>query len=381
MGKVTIGKNDLETWCKNHNRQDLLEEWDYEKNKSSPLSERYDSSSKFYWKCQNGHSYYRPILTRTRYGLGCSRCDPKNKLLPIGAKSGCLTIIGYSKGKESYRGDYVCQCKCGKEYIYDERLFLERRRYCTKKIKDSQIWWGSDPALLESECGLIRAQENKLLASYRRIKEKSYDIDFTGTIHESLEVLECIDDNYEVLSSYSDKRKKGGGTYTVCKLYKCRCYLCGKEHKFTSSNFTVHRPPQYGPLAYGGYDSYAHCDCHEISSFQWRTIYYLKEQGIAYLVEVAFRGLYGNSSIHPLRFDFAIFDKEGKIKCLIECQGKQHYEPSEDFGGSKQYEIQKAHDEKKRQYAKKLNIPLIEIPYTCNTYEKEAKFLREHGIK
>ena len=29
MAKLVIGENDLETWCKNNNREDLLIEWDY----------------------------------------------------------------------------------------------------------------------------------------------------------------------------------------------------------------------------------------------------------------------------------------------------------------------------------------------------------------
>lgn len=38
---------------------------------------------------------------------------------------------------------------------------------------------------------------------------------------------------------------------------------------------------------------------------------------------------------HYERFDFAIFDDDGEIDFLIEYQGKQHYEPSNKFGGKK----------------------------------------------
>lgn len=30
---LIVGKNDLETWCKNHHREELLMEWDYEINR------------------------------------------------------------------------------------------------------------------------------------------------------------------------------------------------------------------------------------------------------------------------------------------------------------------------------------------------------------
>ena len=64
-----------------------------------------------------------------------------------------------------------------------------------------------------------------------------------------------------------------------------------------------------------------------------------------------------------LRFDFAVFDKENKLVCLIECQGQQHYKPIEQFGGEAQFLIQKENDEKKRNFCKEENIILIEIPY------------------
>ena len=37
----------------------------------------------------------------------------------------------------------------------------------------------------------------------------------------------------------------------------------------------------------------------------------------------------------PLRFDFVVFDDDGKIDFMIEYQGKQHYEPSQKFGGKR----------------------------------------------
>ena len=76
---------------------------------------------------------------------------------------------------------------------------------------------------------------------------------------------------------------------------------------------------------------------------------------------------------------FTWFDMNN-LKCLIECQGEQHYKPAQEFGGINQFENQVKNDELKRTYAKEHNIPLIEIPFTCNTYEKEVKFLKQYNI-
>lgn len=59
------------------------------------------------------------------------------------------------------------------------------------------------------------------------------------------------------------------------------------------------------------------------------------------------------------RFDFYIPEK----KTLIEYQGEQHYSPIEHFGGEKAFEIRQKRDEEKRNFCKKYNYKLIEIPY------------------
>ena len=56
---------------------------------------------------------------------------------------------------------------------------------------------------------------------------------------------------------------------------------------------------------------------------------------------------------------------------LIEFQGIQHERQTEYFGGEKQFEVQKEHDRRKRQYAKKHNINLLEIwHYDIGNIEK-----------
>lgn len=106
----------------------------------------------------------------------------------------------------------------------------------------------------------------------------------------------------------------------------------------------------------------------------------MQEYDIKYRVEFSFPDLYGIEQKKLLRFDFAIFDSENNIKCLIECQGEQHYKPIKEFGGNTQYEVQVKNDELKRSYVEKRKIQLVEIPYTCNTYEKEVDYLKRYGI-
>ena len=263
---------------------------------------------------------------------------------------------------------YICQCKCGHIfYLPNNPHSLSRRhRFC-------------DTGSSEEYCGLRKKHNDKMKATYPREKHPSYDCDFTNKVHETLNILECIDENYEE-PIVDDKRKKGAGVVILHKKYKCECWLCGKQYEFLSSDFII-LSDTYGANADKGYYSKACCDCHKISSFQWRTIKLFQEYGVNYIAEYWDQGLYipwNNGKL--LRYDFAILDANGDIKCFIECQGEQHYKPVDEFGGEKGFRNRKRNDEKKREYAREKNIPLIEIPYTCNTYEKEKNFLEEQKV-
>lgn len=61
---------------------------------------------------------------------------------------------------------------------------------------------------------------------------------------------------------------------------------------------------------------------------------------------------------NPLRFDFAIFHLKERY-CLVEYQGSQHFDYSNDFG----YEQREFSDPAKRAYCKRKNERLLEIPY------------------
>jgi hypothetical protein len=73
-------------------------------------------------------------------------------------------------------------------------------------------------------------------------------------------------------------------------------------------------------------------------------------------------------NILPLPFDFAVFNDRGRIKCLIEFDGQQHFNPIGYFGGQRQFEEQIKKDRIKNEYCRKNNIKLIRIPYweECN---------------
>ena len=147
----------------------------------------------------------------------------------------------------------------------------------------------------------------------------------------------------------------------------------------TCDRFGIYPPTEYGYRAFDGYWSEVFCDCHPVSSFQWIVTDILIKNNVDYRVEATADGLYGIDGKTPLRYDFAVY-RDGKICAYIECQGEQHYMPVEEFGGKKRFAIQQENDAKKREYAEKNGINLIEIPYQSKRYETIEKTLRENGI-
>ena len=61
------------------------------------------------------------------------------------------------------------------------------------------------------------------------------------------------------------------------------------------------------------------------SKGEQKIINLLRRGGISFEREVSFDDLMGKKKV-PLRFDFAIFDSRGRLRGLLEYDGRQHYE-------------------------------------------------------
>lgn len=76
---------------------------------------------------------------------------------------------------------------------------------------------------------------------------------------------------------------------------------------------------------------------------------------------------------YTLPFDFYL----PYYNTLIECQGIQHYEPIEYFGGEEHLKYIQLHDKIKKQYCHKNNIKLIEISYKDFQNNKIEKIIND----
>ncbi len=363
-------------------------------------------------------------------------------VLDMGEEFETTDYFTYSVKKRNYDSEYSkhykCKCKCGKIHFFNEKTITSNPRYCyypvslanlqfsystkahdanyAKREKYAELenvkLWEKPPAgrpdyfdyfnggeyvdySLPSDeyCELYNKYKTRELIKKDKIlseeiskipreNAENYDIDFAGKQYESLYIEECINNHLESEPTYyfTQRHNKVWRKITVYKQYKCKCTLCGKEMLVKCNQFGINPPTEYGYHAYFGYWSDVYCDCHHISSFQWIVTKLLFENEVPYAVEYSFDDLYGAGGVNLLRFDFAIFNNDGSIKCLLECQGEQHYKPVEEFGGEEQFKSQIKNDSLKRQYIENHNIKLIEISYKAKKIEQIEDILKKEGV-
>lgn len=68
------GTKSLEEYCKENNKEYLLQEWDYDENDFTPSDVSYGSHKVVSWKCLKNHKYKKDIHSRIQ-GVGCSECS------------------------------------------------------------------------------------------------------------------------------------------------------------------------------------------------------------------------------------------------------------------------------------------------------------------
>lgn len=169
----------------------------------------------------------------------------------------------------------------------------------------------------------------------------------------------------------SRRIKEPRGRYVI--LWKCQC-KCGEIREIRG-----------GTLKSGLSLS---CGCHKIevakelashgkrlSILEKKVSSWLQEHDYYFEPQKIYPDLRGKLG-YPLSYDFIVYG-DNDMRLLIECQGRQHYEPIAYFGGEKQFKVQQQNDNAKREYAKVLGIRLLEIPYTVKNDQDIAQMLEQ----
>lgn len=263
-------------------------------------------------------------------------------------KYGKLTAIEYL-GKSMWR----CKCDCGNEKIvYGGHLESGHTKSCGCYRSPRadltgekfgrltvQEWAGNGKWKCLCECGnTILVQTDNLKSGNTKScgcyqKEQASKVNFkdlTGQRFGKLIVLERVEnDRFGHVN------------------YKCQCD-CGGITIVDATNLRNGITNSCGCLKSKG----------EMIINNW-----LQKHKINFISQYSHTEIVLESGRRPF-FDFAIFNPDGSIKCFIEYNGKQHYQATGGWNTKEQFELTANRDKQKREWCKKLNIPLYEIKYT-----------------
>lgn len=328
------------------------------------------------------------LVTGSTQSCGCLRTERTKEALTkdiSGQRFGYLTVIKRAEDHVTLGGNvhhkYLCRCDCG-NHIEAQRALLVNGNIkscgCKRdsmiaeaKKKDlSGMKFGSLMVLKQiedhispngerrsqfrcrCECGreinavghnLITGMRTRCDACTLKWNSERQIHDLTGQRFGKLVVLSRGND-YTVPSTGKPRVR-----------WHCRCD-CGNEKDIDASSLVK------------GYT--VSCGCMKQSKYEYWMDDILCQFGLNYRTQVKFKDLTGTGE-GLLSYDFGVYDSEDQLIYLIECQGRQHYEAIDFFGGEEQFEKQKVHDRLKAEYAQDvLEIPLLEIPYTADTFEQ-----------
>lgn len=285
-----------------------------------------------------------------------------SKLKEIGVK------LKYEKGYgNTEKTIFICKT-CGEEYFSNLYQVLHDNRHQCKKCTSKK--WSNDEFLnkvkeVRGE-GYIFMEEYK--GSQKNIKVKhvecgyEYYVTPDAFLNQKQQCPKCqgkIELNLELA-----KEK-------LSKMAKCNDYEILDGNRNINNNYILKiKHLKCGTIFKSNYSSFINNDsnCPVCKGYknEINISNILKTNNIIFESQYKFHDCrYKN----PLPFDFAIFDKSGNLKFLIEYQGEHHYMPIK-FGGVSDeraeihFDMVKRNDKIKYEYCKNKNINLVLIPYT-----------------
>lgn len=268
------------------------------------------------------------------------------KVPMIGLKFGKLTVISEAEGRSANGGyRYICRCDCGNEVIVDgEDLRKGNTQTCTHCLDNMIIGkrfgslvitkiLGRPNGILKVECkcdcgNISTPRYNALQQGATKSCGKCRERTMIGKRYGALTIVDYV------------------GVSKENRQFLCHCD-CGNDIIIPID-----------PLLRGHTKS---CGCI-MSGLEQECINYFVANNIDFDSHVRFDDLV-NEKGNKLSYDFRV----GNF--LIECQGKQHYEPINFFGGVEKFYTQQYHDQLKRDYARTNGFTLVEIKYDENISE------------
>lgn len=306
----------------------------------------------------------------------------------IGYHTGDLTVIAkaedkiYDSKRKYRRRQWLCQCSCGKTTVEPECLLLSGHvKSCghlkhDAMVKAAKTRYKDLSGLIIKNVKVIKRAEDHISDSGRKYIMYEVECLLCGD-HVVVRADNLRSGNVSTCgkcgpNALKDLTGKTFGEFTVEGrvpdivypsgskkiMWKCIC-SCGQHCVVDGQELRNGHRTDCG---------YTGCS---LAEKEIRTL--LNQYKVEYVPEYSFDDLLSSEN-RPLRFDFAIF-LDGKLICLIEYQGIQHYWKYQ-FG----YIQRQFTDAMKKQYCKANNISLFEIKYTENIQEKLIEILQANSV-
>ena len=142
-------------------------------------------------------------------------------------------------------------------------------------------------------------------------------------------------------------------------IWECECGFCGNHFYDLPARVKGNHVRSCGCLIRSSMEKY-------ISNF-------LDSIGVDYLSQYSFDDCKSKNG-NCLRFDFALL-RCGEVFCLLEYDGKQHFESVDYFGGEEDFAIRKERDQIKNKYCDDNDVSLLRLPYYLSNDEIKEKIL------
>lgn len=276
----------------------------------------------------------------------------------------------YSEGKTRIRTHCRCKCDCGKEVItVVDNIVHGSKRSCgcdsmerrIQKIRKdltgqkfgrlfvNSMEWGEDGkgiAHCICDCGnTISVNSADMSCGHtqscgclqRERASETNTKDWTGVTSST------------GITFLRQAKKNNTGQW----LWECKCGMC--------SNTFIILPATVMD------GTTASCGCKIRSAGEEIIKQYFDNNDVAYEMQYSFPDCRDKGI---LKFDFAIFT-ENQLSCLVEYDGKQHFQPIEYFGGEEGYTKTVRRDEIKNTYCEENGINLVRIPYSYTVSQIE----------
>ena len=157
--------NSFAQWCIDNNKENILNLWDYNKNKVSPYDIGYSSNKSYYFKCNRGlHKSHKHVLSSIVGSNNQVKCNECNSIAQYGIDNVCDDFIEKYWSDNNKYSPYDVSINCKKKIIINCQVCGQE--YCVRADHFANGVRHNGCSLLSGKSNLQRNVENYISETY-----------------------------------------------------------------------------------------------------------------------------------------------------------------------------------------------------------------------